>query len=103
MTRQFPREELFGLVSQMRRAAVSIPSNIAEGSKKGTAKDFRNFLRHAKGSAAELETQLEIAKRLRFGKERELANLSVKLDRIMAMLHSLIASLPENKSDYGAD
>lgn len=64
ITNQFPREELYGLVSQMRRAAVAIPSNIAEGKKRKTKKDFVQFLRIADGSAAELETQIIISKEL---------------------------------------
>jgi four helix bundle protein len=59
---QLPSEEKFGLISQMRRCAVSIPSNIAEGNKRSTAKDYVQFLRMASGSAAELETQLLLAK-----------------------------------------
>ena len=62
ITQNFPRDELYGLTSQMRRCAVSIPSNIAEGKKRKTKKDFLQFLRIADGSAAELETQLIIAK-----------------------------------------
>ena len=64
ITKNFDADEKFGLTSQMRRCAVSIPSNIAEGSKRGTNKDFRYFLYIANGSAAELETQILIAKRL---------------------------------------
>src|SRR3989344_8802366 len=64
LTERFPREEVYGLVSQMRRAAVSIPSNIAEGRLRGTRKDFLQFLRIAHGSSAELETQIIIAKSL---------------------------------------
>ena len=61
LTARLPRDEQYGLASQLRRAAVSIPSNIAEGSKRGTRKDFRQFLHIASGSAAEVETQLIIA------------------------------------------
>lgn len=63
-TKKFNTDEKFGLVSQMRRCSVSIPSNIAEGSRRGTKKDFVQFLRIADGSAAELETQIVIAKEL---------------------------------------
>lgn len=62
ITDKFPREEIYGITSQMRRSAVSIPSNTAEGRSRGTRKDFVQFLRIAMGSASELETQIEIAK-----------------------------------------
>src|SRR3989304_1877241 len=64
LTSRFPKEESFGLTSQMRRSAVSIPSNIAEGRSRGTKKDFIQFLRIAFGSGAELETQIIIAKQI---------------------------------------
>lgn len=60
-TKKLPSDERFGLSSQLQRSGISIPSNIAEGSKRGTRKDFSQFLRIASGSAAELETQLELA------------------------------------------
>ncbi|MFZ2886444.1 MAG: four helix bundle protein [Minisyncoccia bacterium] len=66
MTEQFPKSEMYGLTSQMRRCSVSIPSNIAEGSKRRTKADFKNFLSIALGSTAELETQLMLAKRIGF-------------------------------------
>ena len=64
ITRQLPQHELYALSSQLSRAAISIPSNIAEGSKRGTTKDFMQFLRIANGSAAEVETQLLLVKEL---------------------------------------
>ncbi|KAF0218760.1 MAG: hypothetical protein FD174_2543 [Geobacteraceae bacterium] len=67
LSASFPREEVYGLTGQMRRAAVSIPSNIAEGAARNTSKEFVQFLFIALGSAAELETQLIIAERLGFG------------------------------------
>ena len=67
LTELFPKTELYGLASQMRISAVSIPSNIAEGKRRGSRKDFRHFLLNSFGSGAELETQIEIAKRLSFG------------------------------------
>lgn len=62
LTREFPKSELYTLTSQMRRAAISIPSNIAEGKKRRTRKDFANFLSTADASAAELQTQIIIAR-----------------------------------------
>ncbi|MBI5003512.1 four helix bundle protein [Candidatus Kaiserbacteria bacterium] len=89
-TSKFPSEEKFGLTSQMRRSAVSIPSNIAEGSKRGTKKDFTQFLRIAAGSAAELETQLLLSKEL-FGFDNE--PLLDILKEVQKMLESLIKKL----------
>jgi len=64
LTENFPKEEMYGLTSQMRKCAVSIPSNIAEGRLRGTRKDFVQFLRIAYGSGGELDTQLEIVRRI---------------------------------------
>lgn len=64
ITQSFPKQEIYGLTSQMRRAAVSIPANIAEGHSREHTKEFRNFLSVAQGSISELETELEIATRL---------------------------------------
>lgn len=91
ITAKFPAQETYGLRSQMCRAAVSIASNIAEGQKRGTKKDFVQFLRMAYGSAAELETQVEIAESayhdLNFSKSKEL------LVEIQKMLPALISKL----------
>lgn len=73
LSRHLPKEELFGLTSQMRRAAISIPSNIAEGAARSTDKDFCHFLHMAAGSASELDTQLEIVRRLGMAGENEIA------------------------------
>ncbi len=69
LTEKFSKSETYGLTSQMRRAAVSIPSNIAEGRRSGTKKEFRQFLTVALGSSFELEIQTEIAKKLQFDKQ----------------------------------
>jgi four helix bundle protein len=90
-TRSFPREELYGLTSQIRRAAVSVPSNIAEGQARPTRGEFRQFLGHAKGSLAELETQLLIAENLGFFREPN--NLSSQVAEVGRMLSGLMTSL----------
>ncbi|HEX4309037.1 MAG TPA: four helix bundle protein [Acidobacteriaceae bacterium] len=71
LTRKFPREEIYGLSSQLRRAGVSIASDIAEGSGRGTRADYRSFLRIARGSTLEIQTQLIIARDLGFGDESQ--------------------------------
>ncbi|GFE57767.1 four helix bundle protein [Geobacter sp. AOG1] len=84
----FPKDELFGLTSQMRRAAVSIPSNIAEGAARNTSKEFVQFLHVALGSAAELETQFIIAKKL--GYLEEIDGVLIRLAAVQQMLNGLI-------------
>ncbi|MBE7158835.1 MAG: four helix bundle protein [Rhodospirillales bacterium] len=93
LTAQFPKHEVFGLSAQMRRAAVSIPSNIAEGSARNSRKDFRNFIAIAKGSACELQTQLLIAERLRYSNETELQNCEALASRVARMLSGLSEAL----------
>jgi four helix bundle protein len=73
LTLRFPREEIYGLTSQLRRAGVSVASNIAEGYGRGTKGEYRNFLCMARGSTLEIQTQLVIARGLGFGEEREIA------------------------------
>jgi len=92
-TNKFPREEIYGLTSQIRRLAISIPSNIAEGKKRGTRKDYRQFLIVAYGSGAELETQIEIAKMLSFGKNLNYDTIDKLIEEVMKMLNKLISSL----------
>lgn len=95
LTARFPSEEKYGLSSQMQRAVVSVSSNIAEGSKRGSKKEFAHFLRIAQGSGAELETQLRIASNLSFV-DKETLDLTInQLDDIMRMLTGLINSLKE--------
>ena len=89
----FPSSELYGLTSQMLRASVSIASNIAEGSKRGTRKDFRSFLMISSGSAAELETQFEIVKLLPFGKKLDVSECESLIQEVIKMLHKLISTL----------
>ncbi|MDD5587030.1 MAG: four helix bundle protein [Alphaproteobacteria bacterium] len=89
LTKTFPKDELYSLTSQMRRAAISIPSNIAEGRAKPTTRDFMRFLSIAIGSAAELETQLIIAERLGYLSQDRLHTLSENVNHIERMLHKL--------------
>lgn len=93
LTESFPKSEMFGLVSQMRRAAVSIPSNIAEGKGRGTRKDFAQFLITARGSGAELETQLLVAGKLGYVSNVDLDAILKELTEVMMMLNSLISKL----------
>lgn len=93
LTDNFPREETYGLTLQIRRSAVSIPSNIAEGRHRGTRKDFLQFLRIAYASGAELETQIEIAKRLPKTKELNYEEIDRLLEEVMKMLNSIIKKL----------
>jgi len=90
---QFPREEIYGLTSQMRRAVVSIPSNIAEGRLRGYRKEFRQFLMTAFSSGGELETQIEIAKRLSKTKNLDYSKVNSLLSEVMKMLNSVINKL----------
>lgn len=93
LTAKFPKEEIYGLTSQMRRSVVSLPSNIAEGKYRGTRKDFAQFLRIAFGSGAELETQLEIARRLDLISEQEYQQTQALLNEVMKMLNVFISKL----------
>jgi len=95
ITKKFPDDERFGLVTQMRRAAVSIPSNIAEGKMKGTDPEFKRSLFIAFGSGAELETQLEIAKNNKFVSEEKYKATIELLTEIMRMLNALIKKLTQ--------
>lgn len=92
-TIQFPKEEIFGLISQMRRCSVSIPSNIAEGNYRGSKKEQLQFLRIAFASGAELETQLLLSKDLLYLKEKEYLTISTTLSEIMKMLNVLIKNV----------
>lgn len=93
ITGKLPKTEVFGLSSQMQRAAVAIPSNIAEGSKRGHRLEYIQFLNIANGSAAELETQLILIGRLYTNLEDEVDKLLNLLEEILKMLHVLISTL----------
>jgi four helix bundle protein len=92
-TEKFPREEIYGLISQMRRAAISIPSNIAEGFRRRSVKEKINFLRMADGSGAELQTQLDISNDLGYLSEDEYRNFSQELEIVMKMIGRAIYSI----------
>lgn len=98
VTERFPASELYGLMSQMQRAVVAIPSNIAEGQKRGHAKEFLQFLYISYGSGAELETQIEICKRLPKLKDLDYTQAEALLQEVMKMLNVLIRSLKNSGS-----
>ena len=89
-TNSFPKDEQFGITSQLRRAAVSIPSNIVEGSQRSTDKSYASFLRISLGSGAEIETQLYIVKELGYITEKEYSGLVDDLSEVMRMLSMFI-------------
>jgi len=93
LTEKFPKSEIYGLTSQMRRAAVAIPSNIAEGYGRKSPKEYLQFYTIAYGSALELETQLIIAKGLNFVKVEYFKEVDRLLEEVLKMLNSMIAKM----------
>jgi four helix bundle protein len=93
LTERFPKSEVFGLTSQMKRAAISIPSNIAEGFTRKSRLEYAHFIRIAFSSGAELETQLYIAQQLKFIDKNSCGVAESLLNEIMRMLNKLISSL----------
>ncbi len=102
ITESFPKEEKYGLSNQLRRAAVSVPSNIAEGAARNTKKEFVNYLHMAQGSLSELDTQLEVAKRLAFLDGKTWENLDRMVHRVDEMLTGLIRHQSVHKSSAHA-
>lgn len=98
LTKEFPGSELYGLVSQMRRAAVAIPSNIAEGYGRGSIKSYTQFYAIAYGSALELETQIIIAKELEMTKEDDFKKAEELLLEVSKMLNSMINKMKKLKA-----
>ena len=94
-TKSFPKEEIYGIANQMRRAAVSIPSNIAEGCARRNTKEYIQFLYVSLGSASELETQLTISYNLGYLDDIEEITLQKELQEIIRMLTGLIKSLSD--------
>lgn len=101
ITINFPKEEQFGLISQIRRSAISVPTNIAEGSARNSDKEFVQFLYVALGSLSEIETQLLLAKRLKFinKKENDVFDVFNDIESIRKMLLGLIRFLKREKHD----
>jgi four helix bundle protein len=96
ITEKFPHKELYVLTSQMQRSAISIPSNIAEGFTRGHTGEYRQFLRTALSSSAELDTQLVIACRRNYAPQAEIFSLQEDLDYESRMIMNLIKSLDKN-------
>lgn len=97
VTRRFPDDEKFGLVSQMRRATVSIPANIAEGYGRETSGAFIQFLRIAQGSAKELETLIELSKQLGFLSSADAETVELRNFRVAKMLRALIRTIEQRR------
>ena len=96
ITKKFPKSELYGIVSQMRRCAYSIASNIAEGYNRGSRLEYKKFLQIAYGSAAELETQLIICLKTGLIKKKHFGELISPLTEILKMLNRMITTLKSN-------
>ena len=96
VTRTFPKEETYGLISQLRRASVAIVSNIAEGYTRRGKKEFTQFLYISYGSGAELETQLLLAKELGFIREEDFSKVEKLLTEVMKILNTLLHKLTTN-------
>jgi four helix bundle protein len=92
-TRTFPKEEMFGLTNQLRRASVSVSSNIAEGKGRASSGELLQFLGIARGSALEVQTQLELALRLRFGQKNELETCKALAFEVSRILHASMTTL----------
>jgi len=95
ITRKFPAEEMYGLSTQLRRAAISVPSNIAEGKGRSSDKELLQFLSHARGSMYEVQTQLEIAELLGFLTKTDYDEVRQQADVVGRMLNGMIAKFRE--------
>lgn len=95
LTNKFPQSEIYGLTSQMRRAAVAIPSNIAEGYGRRSSKEYLQFLSIAYGSSLELETQIILSNDLKLVREIEVRNILILLEEIKKMLYVLMFKIKQ--------
>lgn len=95
LTEVFPQNEMYGIISQMRRAAISIPSNIAEGYGRKSSKEYGQFYSISYGSALELETQLIIAKELNYIKPSDFDKITSLLEEVLKMLNTMISKMKE--------
>jgi four helix bundle protein len=98
VTKQFPKEELFGLISQLRRSAVSIPSNIAEGQGRNSDGNFALFLTQAQGSLYELETQIELSRNLKMMTMEQAQGILDEASAIGRMIHGLLGALRRSRA-----
>jgi len=96
VTQTFPKHELYGITSQLRRAAVSVPSNIAEGRGRGTKRDFCRFATQARGSLFELQTQLTICEQLQYATTEDVDRLTKRSETVARLLNGLIRYLTKN-------
>jgi four helix bundle protein len=97
LTKRFPRDEVYGLTSQIRRASISVPSNISEGAAGRSVIQFKNYLSVAIGSLNEISTQLEIAYRVGYLDEANLCDVESRVDECLALTYGLRKSLDENE------
>jgi len=97
LTSGFPKSELFGISSQIRRSAGSVPANISEGAGRGTSKEFIRFLRIASGSLSELDTHIDLAFGLNYLDRSEYDELGVKMKKISAKIYGLIRSVKQKQ------
>ena len=98
LTKTFPVDERFGITSQLNRASVSIPTNIAEGWGRETSKNYLQFLRTSRGSVMEVQTLLVISKNLNYLSEQAFESYSIKMEEVGKILHGLIKSIKEKNN-----